>query len=190
MNSRRMEAEVVRDSLLAASGQLDLSHGGPEIPEQQLQQIPRRSLYFRSTPNEKAPLLEAFDAANPNECYRRQLSVIPQQALALLNSGLAIDAARRLAEQLQTTATDSNGQLSEHTYIYMAFETILARPPAAAEIAACEAFLSDAAATANSVAYSSGPETARLPGSSDPRHRARENLLLVLFSHNDFVTIR
>jgi len=190
MNSRRMEAEVVRDSLLAASGQLDLSHGGPEIPEQQLQQIPRRSLYFRSTPNEKAPLLEAFDAANPNECYRRQSSVIPQQALALLNSGLAIDAARRLAEQLQTTATDSNGQLSEHTFICSAFETILARPPAAAEIAACEAFLSDAAATANSVAYSSGPETARLPGSSDPRHRARENLLLVLFSHNDFVTIR
>jgi hypothetical protein len=191
MNSRRMEAESVRDSLLAASGQLDSSHGGPEIPEQQMQQIPRRSLYFRNTPNEKATLLEPFDLANPNECYRRQSSVIPQQALALLNSGLAIDSARRLAEQLRNAATGSDGQISEHTYIYSAFETVLARPPATAEIAACESFLSDAATAADSgTAYTSGPETARLPASTDPRQRARENLLLVLFSHNDFVTIR
>jgi hypothetical protein len=191
MNSRRMEAESVRDSLLAASSQLDVSHGGPEIPEQQMQQIPRRSLYFRNTPNEKATLLEPFDVANPNECYRRQSSVIPQQALALLNSGLAIDSARRLAEQLRTAATGSDGQFSEHTYIYSAFETVLSRPPAAAEIAACESFLSDATTAADSgTAYSTGPETAQLPASADPRQRARENLLLVLFSHNDFVTIR
>ncbi|MFM7037615.1 MAG: DUF1553 domain-containing protein [Planctomycetaceae bacterium] len=191
MNSRRMEAESVRDSLLAASSQLDVSHGGPEIPEQQMQLIPRRSLYFRNTPNEKATLLEPFDVANPNECYRRQSSVIPQQALALLNSGLAIDSARRLAEQLRTAAAGSDGQISEHTYIYSAFETVLSRPPAAAEITACETFLSDAAAAADSgTVYTTGPETARLPPSTDPRQRARENLLLVLFSHNDFVTIR
>ena len=191
MNSRRMEAEAVRDSLLAISGQLDLSHGGPEIPEQQLQQIPRRSLYFRNTPNEKAPLLEAFDVANPNECYRRQSSVIPQQALALLNSSLAIDAARRLAEQLRTAGSGNDGPLSDRSFILSAFETILARPPVTAEIAACETFLTDAAARADSGdIYTAGPDTARVPPSTDPRQRARENLLLVLFSHNDFVTIR
>ena len=191
MNSRRMEAEAVRDSLLATSGQLDPSHGGPEIPEQQMQQIPRRSLYFRNTPNEKAPLLDAFDVANPNECYRRQSSVIPQQALALLNSSLAIDSARRLAEQLRMASTGNDGQLNEQSFILSAFETILARPPVAAEIAACEAFLTDTVATADSGdVYTAGPETARVPPSTDPRQRARENLLLVLFSHNDFVTIR
>jgi hypothetical protein len=191
MNSRRMEAEVVRDSLLAASGQLDLSHGGPEIPEQQMQQVLRRSLYFRNTPNEKATLLEPFDVANPNECYRRQASVIPQQALALLNSGLALDSARRLAEQLRADAAEKDGGNSEHTFINNAFETILARSPTAAETAVCEEFLADAASMAESgTAYAAGPETARLPPSTDPRQRARENLLLVLFSHNDFVTVR
>ena len=186
MNSRRMEAETVRDSLLAVVGSLDITHGGPEISEQQMQQIPRRSLYFRNTPNEKSTLLEPFDVANPNECYRRQASVIPQQALALMNSGLAVDSARLLAEKLEATA-----QTTDDTYIYSAFQTILSRSPTESETAVCKSFLEQMAAdTHTNDPFPVGPGTAQRSPSTDPRTRARENLLLVLFSHNDFITVR
>ena len=70
--SKRMEAEVVRDSLLATASWLDLTQGGAELDDAQSQSIPRRSLYFRTTPDNKSQLLEIFDLANPNACYRRQ----------------------------------------------------------------------------------------------------------------------
>jgi hypothetical protein len=53
MNSHRLEAEAVRDCVLATSGTLDPKRGGPEIPESEGQSVLRRSLYFRNTPNEK-----------------------------------------------------------------------------------------------------------------------------------------
>ena len=65
MNSRRMEAEVVRDSTLSLALRLDLTIGGPELSESQGEQILRRSLYFRATPNEKMLILETFDQAGP-----------------------------------------------------------------------------------------------------------------------------
>jgi hypothetical protein len=186
MNSRRLEAEAVRDSLLAVTGTLDLSHGGPEIPEQQMQQLPRRSLYFRNTPNEKSSLLEPFDLANPNECYRRQASVIPQQALALMNSSLALDSARLLAEKLSP-----NPDHPSRDFIRSAFETILSRAPTPPEIQACLDFLNQPGPTTpDTTLYPAGTNTAQRPPSANPQQRSRENLLLVLFSHNDFITLR
>ena len=43
-------------------------------------------------------LLEVFDMADPNGCYLRKASTVPHQSLALMNSGLALDAARELAQ--------------------------------------------------------------------------------------------
>ena len=112
MNSRRMEAEVVRDSVLSLAGKLDLTPGGPEIAETLGEQSNRRSLYFRSTPNEKVALLELFDRANPNECYRRQESVVPQQALALANSLLSMQQAQQIAARvLSATASQAVTEL-------------------------------------------------------------------------------
>jgi hypothetical protein len=193
MHPKRMEAETVRDSLLHAAGLLDLQPGGPEIPEGEVQTVLRRSLYFRNTPNEKAGLLETFDAPNPNECYRRQSSVVPQQALALMNSGLALDAARHLAGNLTDTAARSEAADRDHQFIRLAFETILSRAPTALESHACLEFLQqlpDELQNSAAQAFPPGPWTAQRPPATDPAQRARENLIIVLFSHNDFVTIR
>ena len=200
MNSRRMEAEVVRDSLLAIAGTLDPAFGGPDIPEAQGQSSPRRSLYFRTTPDNKMMMLELFDLANPNECYDRQQSVVPQQALVMTNSPLALDRSRRLARQLASEitgrlgpTTDANRDSVAADFITAAFESVLGRVPGPEEQAACTGFVSRNARlltepkSLNSFPASTGTVVA---ASSDPFARALENLVHVLLSHNDFVTIR
>ena len=97
MNPRRMEAEVVRDSVLALSGRLDLELGGPDIDYALGQKVARRSLYFRTAREKQMTFLKVFDAASVGECYRRAESIVPQQALALANSPLVISESRRLA---------------------------------------------------------------------------------------------
>lgn len=181
MNSRRMEAEVVRDATLGIASRLDLTMGGPELAEGQGEKILRRSLYFRNTPNEKMPMLEVFDQADPNGCYRRKESVVPHQSLAAMNSGLTQDSARIIAEQLAV----------EQDFITAAFETVLNRRPAVDEAARCGTFLKEhpQVVAAESEFFSTGGTATRGPA-KDPQQRARENLIHVLFLHNDFVTIR
>ncbi len=174
MNSRRMESEVVRDSVLALSGSLDLRFGGPEIPENLGESSPRRSLYFRSTPNEKMSFLDVFDQANPNECYRRQESVMPQQALALTNSLLSLQQAGQLAEIVLRDLASANRQANMANVIDVSFEHVLSRSPKSAERTACEKMLSKHAATSD----------ANVPLS------ALQTMIHVLLNHNDFVTVR
>jgi len=193
MNSRRMEAEVVRDSVLSVAGSLDKSQGGPEIPETEAQSVLRRSLYFRNTPNEKVGFLETFDVANPNECYRRQESVVPQQALALMNSSLTLDQARLLAEKVSAEAGTHDIPATRDAFITIAFQTILSRIPDKRERAACQRFLEHNTGTVQSSDLAMFPAGGQPPGRAPaavPHLRARENLMHVLFSHNDFVTIR
>ncbi|MDA1054682.1 MAG: DUF1553 domain-containing protein [Planctomycetota bacterium] len=183
MNSRRMEAEVVRDSLLYLASQLDMAFGGAEIPESDGEKVPRRSLYFRNTPNEKMGMLEIFDVADPNSCYRRKESVVPHQSLAMMNSGLALDHARLLAGQLSG---------SDEEFVASAFETVLSRSPSDAELVRCRQFLSEHAAllaAKSSPHFAAGGSAKRAPA-ADAVTRARENFVHVLFLHNDFVTIR
>ncbi|MBC8289559.1 MAG: DUF1549 domain-containing protein, partial [Planctomycetes bacterium] len=99
-NSRRLEAEAVRDCVLAAAGHLDLKRGGAELPQAEGQTVFRRSLYFRTTPDDQMVVLKLFDQADPNACYRRKPSVGPQQALALSHSPLCIVIPRRHAAPL------------------------------------------------------------------------------------------
>jgi Protein of unknown function (DUF1553)/Protein of unknown function (DUF1549)/Planctomycete cytochrome C len=182
MNSRRMEAEVVRDATLYVSGQLDPALGGPELAESKGEESHRRSLYFRNTPNESMPMLAVFDIADPNACYRRKESVVPHQSLAMMNSGLTQDAARIVARQLK----------DEPDFVLAAFETVLCRKPSAEETRRCEQFLAEHIATLNHAdhqAFASGGTSTTQP-SDDPLLHAQENLVLVLLLHNDFVTIR
>ncbi|MFO1003646.1 MAG: DUF1553 domain-containing protein [Planctomycetaceae bacterium] len=193
MNSRRMESEAVRDSVLAVSGKLDCSLNGPEIPESESLANFRRSLYFRSTPNEKAGFLETFDAANPNECYRRQESVVPQQALALMNSSLTLDLARQLAEKWSTAAGEDDSRETRLAFLKTAFESLLTREPTTTELESCLTFLDRTMATitrSDLKMFPAGGQTSNRPAATEPWLRARENLVHVLFSHNDFVTIR
>ncbi len=120
MNSVRMEAEVVRDSLLHLAGELDSRTGGPSIPVGD-ETSRRKSLYFVHSHNEHHRFLSVFDDASVLECYRRVESIVPQQALALQNSRLALTAAEKIADRLNTP-----DRVSDASFVKAAFEAILA----------------------------------------------------------------
>jgi hypothetical protein len=134
MAPRRLEAEAVRDGVLQVAGRLDLQRGGPEIDESEGLVSRRRSLYFRHNPEKRVEFLAIFDGASATESYTRTPTIVPQQALALLNSALALDAAGALAETLS--------KLDDPAFISAAFETVLSRPATREEQEACRTFLS------------------------------------------------
>ncbi len=128
-NVRRMEAEVVRDSLLHVAGQLDLTMGGPDLDQQSGLTVPRRSIYFRHASEKQMTLLVLFDAASVSECYRRGESIAPQQALALVNSPLALAEARTLAGRLwkEVEAGATSDANRDEAFVRAAFEQVLCR---------------------------------------------------------------
>lgn len=189
-NVRRLDAEVIRDSLLHVGGKLDHTMGGPDINFLDGEKVLRRSLYFRHAYEKQMTMLVLFDAAGPTECYRRTESIIPQQALALSNSPLSYDQARILAKRLWPASDDrADGDVEA---IEKAFEMLLGRRCTNAERRLCTEFLET-----QTELLSNGTLT-ELPGgspgqtaaSSRPIQRARESLLHTLMNHNDFVTVR
>jgi hypothetical protein len=129
--------------------------------------------------------LELFDLASPNECYERRESVIPQQALTLSNSVLALTHARLTARSLPAT-DDAN-------FVTAAFEHLLGRAPTSEEQSRCERFLreqKDLLKNAAKLTPFPPDGNVAVPPSADPAMRSRENLVHVLINHNDFVTIR
>jgi len=185
---RRIEAELVRDAILAVSGRLDRTLGGPPLEAERGEEDMRRSLYFRHGPNTQMPLLTTFDGPVAQECYRRSHSVQPKQALALLNSRLSLESSRHLARNLADTAGD------DAEFIARAFSTVLARAATAEEGRMCREFLSeqtDLLAGHKDVqrGETSNPTDLKRPA-ADAALRARENLVQLLFNHHEFVTIR
>jgi len=172
MNSRRLEAEAVRDNLLHVTGMLDLATGGPDIDHKLALSSRRRSIYLRTAAEKQSEFLQIFDEPSVNECYQRRPSVVPQQALALGNSELALKLSRILAGRLERECGGDQVR-----FVTLAFRWVLARQPTAAESEACVRFLSSPATVAH--------ETAGGRGS-----RMIDNLVLVLLNHNDFVTVR
>jgi hypothetical protein len=164
MEPRRMEAEAVRDSVLTITGQLDHGFGGPDLDHRQGLTTFRRSVYYRHANEKQVLFLTLFDAANVNECYQRSTSVVPQQALALANSPLTLDASRRLAERL----TAEVGPSADEAFVSAAYRHVLGRLPSAEELRECIGFLAARA----------------------ERPRARTSLVHVLLNHHDFVTVR
>ncbi len=183
MNAGRMEAEVVRDSLLYAAGRLDLKPGGQELENNQALTTTRRSLYYSSYPETggKSEFGELFDGPDPLDCYRRTRSIVPQQALALTNSQLVHQLSATLASALWKSVeqpAEAQAEQNDRTqrFIGATFESVLSRVPTAAERDACGVFLSKQAGSADP--------------NSEPAVRARDGLVRVILNHNDFVTIR
>lgn len=192
-NVRRLGAEVVRDSLLKVGNSLNTKLGGPEIDFTEGEKVARKSLYFRTAYEKQMTMLVIFDAAAPNECYRRTESIIPQQALALANSPLATDQSRRLAKQLWTSELDIADKTKDQTRIREAFEIVLGRPCTEDELQACEEFLkaqSQLLRTPAKLTKSENVVKAQFKPASQAALRARENLIHSLINHNDFVTVR
>lgn len=177
----RVEAEVVRDSILALAGTLDSRLGGPSVPSSGQSDSKRRSLYFFHSNNERNLFLTTFDEAGVKECYRRDQSIVPQQALALVNSALVLDASSQIANRLLRSLqeeTDALNGVKDADFVRLAYRAILGAEAGAREVAACERAMEAwrrAAARAD-----------KLDKSADPRAR----LVWVLLNHNDFVTLR
>ncbi len=193
-NVRRLDAEEIRDSMLAVSNMLDDRLFGVDIDFANGETVMRRSLYFRHAYEKQMPMLVLFDAASPNECYRRKPSLVPQQALALANSGLA----RRLANQLAENCRDeinresSSGTLGERQFVDRLFQTTISRSPSAEELKICITFLDSQTEllhdSARLTRFSSEGDI--LEDKRTPAERAKQSLALVLFNHHDFVSIR
>jgi hypothetical protein len=189
-NPRRMEAEVVRDSTLAVAGSLDVTQFGPELAQNTGMTVPRRSIYFRSSKEKKMTFLDLFDRANVTDCYRRSETVVPQQALAMINSPLSLAQARKLTALL---IASPNANADSKVFVAAAFERILCRTPTEAEQTKCLEFLEAQAqrfADPTKLAAFTSGEDAEVKPSADPNIRARENLVHVLLNHNDFLTVR
>ena len=192
-NARRLEAEAVRDAVLMVSGSLDPKQGGPEIDQGEGLTNARRSLYFRNSKEKKMTFLDAFDRPNVVDCYKRSESIVPQQALAQANSPLTLAEARKLAGRLSEQVGAENEEPRVQAFVNTAFTQILSRPPTAGELAECTSFVAAQTARYSQpeglTKFSTGG-AAHVPPSQSPHQRARENLIHVLFNHNDFVTLR
>jgi hypothetical protein len=152
MRLRRLEAEAIRDSILAVSGQLDATVGGPPIlskaqadgrvgiDDKQLSSPSaknRRSVYvlFRRTFN--LSLLGVFDQPQVSiNCTRRDVSAVPLQALAMLNDPFVMEQAAHFAARVTRMTGGTHDKA-----IGCAFRLALARPPTASEERICARLL-------------------------------------------------
>ena len=161
-----MEAELVRDTILYVSGTLDQSLGGVSISNTHAMTGTRRTLYYELFPEAGGTnaIGELFDAPNPAECYRRSVTIIPQQALALSNSDFVHQVSMKMEERMLLKQVP----LSDVAFINLAFRMILSRPPHEQERMASQEFMKQ----------------------TENAQKARQGLIRVLFNHNDFVTIR
>jgi Protein of unknown function (DUF1553)/Protein of unknown function (DUF1549)/Planctomycete cytochrome C len=193
-NTRRLDAEEIRDGMLAVSKQLDKQRGGPDINFSDGEKVMRRSLYFRHAYEKQMPMLVLFDAASPNECYRRKPSLVPQQALSLANSSLARVLAHQLAESC-IRGLKEESSLAEETaseFVKSIFLTALCRQPTDHEHKACLDFLnSQTELLLTPEQLTRFDENAKVSEDKlSPAAKARRSLAIVLFNHHDFVTIR
>jgi hypothetical protein len=165
----RLESQAVRDSILALAGELDPTRGGPPVPPAGQADSKRRSLYFFHSNNERNLFLTTFDEASVKECYRRDQTIVPQQALALANSRLVLDRVGTIAARVGAGIPRDD----DAAFVRCAFRGVLGVPPAGDELAACVETMK---------AWRSLPDTTP--------DQARGHLIWVLINHNDFVTLR
>jgi Protein of unknown function (DUF1553)/Protein of unknown function (DUF1549)/Planctomycete cytochrome C len=152
MNVRRLEAEAIRDTLLAVTGRLEQVMYGPSVPVHltsfmegrgrpgrsgPLDGDGRRSIYLSVRRNFLNPMLLAFDAPVPfSTMGRRNISNVPAQALCLLNDPLVVSQSRLWARRLSAQPAKSIEQRLDRLYL-----AALGRPPADQEARASITFL-------------------------------------------------
>ena len=142
MNPRKLEVESWRDSLLAVTGELDPTIGGP--PTDAMLESKRRTLYGTLSRNgdhyPSDEFLRLFDFPAPRSTSEaRTVSTVPQQYLFMLNSPFMTARAKALAERLQRESSDDRARIGR------AYQLLYSRPPAAGETDLGLAFLADAA---------------------------------------------
>ena len=191
---KRLEAEALRDAVLTASGKLNPVMGGPGIKPRiraellnasQRNKWPllvhegpehwRRSIYIYVKRQLLMPMMELFDAPSASEtCANRAASVVPTQALLLMNDEFIEDQARFLAERV---LAETQGDLPQS--VARAFVVVLSRSPTAQRHREALDFI--AARETAYLADKVKPDAARLRAVADLAH--------VLFNCNEFVYV-
>jgi hypothetical protein len=129
-NRRKLDAESVRDSILAVSGKLDLSMGGPSFQDfiiDKPQHSPhyeyhlhdpedpkshRRSVYRFIVRSQQQPFMTVLDCADPSlRVDKRNESLSPLQALAMMNNGLTVAMAKHFAARVTKLAPTLQDQI-------------------------------------------------------------------------------
>ncbi len=146
---RRLEAEAIRDSLLAVSGGLDLAMGGTLLATKNREYVattvstnattytsPRRSVYLPVVRSALYEVFQAFDFADPSTPNGdRDATTVAPQALFLMNSDLARSSSRRFAERLLIERIDVDERIEQ------AYRLAFGRPPIEIERAEAREFL-------------------------------------------------
>ena len=143
-NRHRLEGEAIRDSILEASGRLNLKMGGPGVfpplppgvetrggwkKNEDPSEADRRSVYVFVRRNTRYPMFEVFDMPDTHEsCPRRNATVTAPQALELLNNELVLDWARSLAGRISNDAG-----LTPEAQVDRAWRFVYSRPATDAE---------------------------------------------------------
>jgi hypothetical protein len=195
---RRIEAETIRDAMLAVSGRLNPRMGGPSfyptLPREVLEgqsrpgegwgksddlEQSRRSIYIFAKRSLAVPELEILDAPDTtSSCERRMVSTTGPQALTFLNGAFIYEQARHFAARLVAGA----GQ-SPKDQVERAFELALGRPPRPEESQAALEFLTE---QQRQIAA----DAATAEAGADPRadrRKALEAFCLVIMNMNKFV---
>lgn len=186
---RRLDAESIRDAMLASSGSLNEETGGPGVrPPLPLELIKtlkagqwntservadhyRRSVYLFARRNLRFPLFATFDRPAANcSCAVRHPSTTALQSLLLLNSEFSFDAATRLARRVDQEQ-DASAKCEA------LYRLALSRQPASSELQTCLDFL--------------GEQTERLKGDgrADAEFAALTDLCLAVFNSNQFLYV-
>jgi hypothetical protein len=152
MRLRQLESEVVRDAMLAASGQLNRAAGGSPVPIETrkdgkvvvpMQKLSnpaealRRSVYLMARRAYSLSLLAVFDQPPvATNCLRRNASAVPLQSLTMFNDEFVVEQASAMANRIVNAAS-----AAPREQITLAFRLALARQPNERELAWCEEYL-------------------------------------------------
>jgi hypothetical protein len=167
---RRLEAEAIRDSLLAVSGTLDGRMYGPGTLDEGMT---RRSVYFMVKRSKLIPMMTLFDAPEPNVSVGgRPSTTIAPQALLFMNNPHVRGWSRNFARRLLPAAENSWGEA-----VHQAYQFTLTREPDETESAQAEGFL---------VAQADDYQKAQ---KADARELALADFCQVLLSLNEFLYV-
>jgi cytochrome c553 len=212
MNRRRLDAEGLRDAMLAVSGELNLKMGGPGVLapiEKEVEDLifteaeivdlwpetpdphehSRRSLYLFRKRNVRYPIFEAFDAPDTQTpCPQRGVSTHALQPLILLNSDFAIGRAKALAGRLFRESREPRDDR-----IIRVYRLVLARDPRPEEIEQARAFLDAQAKLLRERSKKSVHPLAAptfVPPNTDPALAAAwVDFALAMLNRNEFVYV-
>jgi hypothetical protein len=191
-NLRRLEAEAIRDTMLAVSGTLNPKQAGPSIfptlpkevhgtqdsagkgwVDSPASEQNRRSIYLVVKRGLKVPLLECLDFANgASPVGARPVTTTAPQALMLLNDSFVQGQAAAMAERL-----DREAGKTEEARIHRAFRLALQRGPTMSELQAGQSLLADQR------------QRARHEGANDPAHVALKSFCRALLNLNEMVYV-